>query len=504
MIHKYLSILGLLLLSIVHTNATSINALSLKNGCIAVLKPSTFFTETVHSAKINEWSVNALHDDKDNTGWCSGAASKVPYVFVFELSEDFILNTFSFNTICPKEYAGISAKDIKVEYSITSAKTGFINAGNFVLEENIENIFPIADTKARWIKLTILSNHGNPQWTEIMEFKALGEYMVSTPKIPSITGVWDGEFDWISIKTSSNNTIYGCYKWSKGELYIKKIERSAHSFSWKQNEDGQQGWCIMVLNKEGTKLNGIWGINKDTTIFGCWELSKKQSTPYDCLNDLIATQNTIKKVEKAVTIPLNIMVELVDKNSKKSVPGIIYVYAKSNFYSIISEDGLYTADVKPDSIIIIKTALTNYYPTVDTFTILPQELKANYVTHVIEISKLEAGSNILLNNILFNRTSYVLLPSSIAPLKQLITVLNQYPNMLIEFSGHTDNVGSAKQNLKLSEERVETVKKYLVDNGINGDRIKTVGYGSKYPISSNDGEQTRKFNRRVEMRIISM
>jgi outer membrane protein OmpA-like peptidoglycan-associated protein len=165
---------------------------------------------------------------------------------------------------------------------------------------------------------------------------------------------------------------------------------------------------------------------------------------------------------------------------------------------------MYTADIKPDSVIIIKTNLPNYYPTIDTFTILPQELKANYVTHAIEVSKLEAGSNILLNNILFNRTSYVLLPSSITPLKQLIMVLNQYPSMLIELSGHTDNVGSAKQNLNLSEERVETVKKYLVDNGINGDRIKTVGYGSKYPISSNNGEQTRKFNRRVEMRIITM
>jgi outer membrane protein OmpA-like peptidoglycan-associated protein len=504
MIHKYLPILGLLLLSIVHANAISVNALSLKNGCIAVLKPSTFFTETVYSAKINEWSVNALHDDKDNTGWCSGAASKVPYVFVFELSEDFILNTFSFNTVCQKEYAGISAKDIKVEYSITTAKSGFVNAGNFILEENTENLFQIADIKARWIKLTILSNHGNPQWTELMEFKALGKYVVSTPKILPITGVWNSEFDWVSIKTSSNNTIYGCYKWSKGELYIKKIERSAHSFSWKQNEDGQQGWCVMVLNKEGTKLNGIWGINKDTTIFGCWELTKKQSTPYDCLNDLIATQNTIKKIEKAITIPLNIMVELVDKNSKKSVPGTIELYTKSNFYPITSEDGIYTTDIKPDSIIIIKTTLTNYYPTVDTFAILPQELKNNYVTHAIEISKLEAGSNILLNNILFNRTSYVLITSSTVPLKQLIIVLNQHPTMLIELSGHTDNLGSAKQNLKLSEERVETVKKYLVDNGINGDRIKTVGYGSKYPISSNDGEQTRKFNRRVEMRIITM
>ncbi|WP_299253534.1 OmpA family protein [uncultured Cytophaga sp.] len=504
MIHKHLFILGLFLLSIMASKAESINALSLKNGCVAVQKPSTFFTATIHSPKINEWSVNAMQDEKNHTGWCSGAASRVPYVFVFELSEDFIINTISFNTFCQKEYPGISAKDIKIEYSITTAKTGFLSAGNFALQENAENIFTITGVKVRWIKLTILSNFGNPQWTELMEFKALGEYAVAKPKTVSITGIWDSDFDWVSIKTNPNNELYGCYKWSHGELYIKKVERSTFTFTWKQNDDGQQGWGVVVLNKEGTKLNGIWGLNNDTTIFGCWALSKKQSTPYDCPNDLIASKPPIKKIEEPKIPSLNVMIELVDRTSKKTVPGKIELYTKSNFYPIISEDGMYSADIKSDSVIIIKTALTNYYPTIDTFKLVAQELKANYVSHSIELSKLEAGNNILLNNILFNRTSYVLLPSSTVPLKQLISVLNQYPTMLIELSGHTDNQGNAKQNLKLSQQRVETVKAYLVENGVNGDRIKTVGYGSQYPISSNDGELTRKLNRRVELRIITM
>jgi outer membrane protein OmpA-like peptidoglycan-associated protein len=98
----------------------------------------------------------------------------------------------------------------------------------------------------------------------------------------------------------------------------------------------------------------------------------------------------------------------------------------------------------------------------------------------------------------------VLLPPSLPPLNQLISVLNQYPGMIIELSGHTDNIGDTKQNVLLSQQRVATVKEYLVENGISADRIKTVGYGEKYPIVSNDGEQTRKFNRRVEMRIIKM
>lgn len=503
MTQKYTLLLLFIYFSIASSVASSINALALKNGCIIVQKPSTFFTATAYSAKINDWSVYGLQDQVATTGWCSGAASKAPYVFVFELSEDFIINKLSFNTFCQKEYPGISAKDIKVEFSTSSAKTGFVSATALLLEQNKSNTFDVAAVKARWIKLTIISNHGNPQWTELMEFEAWGDYVNPEPKTKLTVGVWNSNFDWVSLNVNNNGLLYGCYKWSRGELYIKKIDRISYSFTWKQKDDGQQGWCILVLNKEGTKLNGIWGLHSDTTKFGCWELTKSQSTPYNCPNDLFASTTAFKKEEPKIP-PLNLMIEVLDTKTKKAIPGTIDLYTKTNFYSVLSEDGMYTADVKPDSFIIVKTALPNYYPTVDTFLVNEKELKSLYKTHNIQVSKLEAGNNILLNNILFSRTSYVLLPSSMTPLNQLIAVLNQYPGMLIELSGHTDNVGDSKQNVLLSQQRVAAVKDYLVEKGIEGNRIKTVGYGEKYPISSNDGEQTRKFNRRVEMRIIKM
>jgi len=501
MVQKYILLYFLISGSIIHSIAGSINALALKNGCIVVQKPSTFFTATANSAKINAWSVNALHDQTATTGWCSGAASKAPYVFVFELSEDFIINKLVFNTFCQKEYVGISAKDIKIEFSITSAKTGYVSASPFLLQENKNNTFDIVGVKARWIKLTITSNYGNTQWTELMEFEAWGDYVTAGAKTLSTNGVWNSNFDWVSLNTTSNGKLYGCYKWSRGELYLNKLNRTSYAFSWKQQDDGQEGWCILVLNKEGTKLNGIWGLHSDTTKFGCWELTKTQSTPYVCPNDLTAS---ITKKEEPKVPPINVMIEVTDATTKKIVTGSIDLYTKTNYYSVLSTDGMYTADVKPDSFIVVKTALPNYYPTVDTFFLNEKERKSLYTTHAIQVSKLTAGNSILLNNILFSRISFVLLPSSIPPLNQLIAVLNQYPEMIIELSGHTDNVGDTKQNVLLSQQRVATVKDYLVENGINADRIKTVGYGEKYPIASNDGELTRKFNRRVEMRIITM
>jgi outer membrane protein OmpA-like peptidoglycan-associated protein len=501
MVQKYILLLFFVCFSIVDSLAGSVNTVALKNGCIVVQKPSTFFTATAYAAKINAWSVYGLQDQNPATGWCSGAASKAPYVFVFELSEDFVINKLAFNTFCQKEYPGISAKDIKIEFSTTSAKTGYVSASPFLLEQNQINTFEIAGIKARWIKLTITSNHGNPQWTELMEFEAWGDYVNTAAKPLSTNGVWNSNFDWVSLNTNSTGILYGCYKWSKGELYLKKANRTSYAFTWKQQDDGQQGWCILVLNKEGTKLNGIWGFNSDTTKFGCWELTKTQNTPYVCPNDLSAT--AVKKEEPKAP-PLNVMIEVIDAATKKVIVGTIDIYTKTNYYSVLATDGMYTADVKPDSFIVVKTALPDYYPTVDTFFLSAREIKTLYTTHTIQISKLAAGNSILLNNILFARTSYVLLSSSIQPLNQLIAVLNRYPEMLIELSGHTDNVGDTKQNVLLSQQRVNAVKEYLVENGINADRIKTVGYGEKYPIASNDGEQTRKFNRRVEMRIIKM
>ncbi|HLK97788.1 MAG TPA: OmpA family protein, partial [Hymenobacter sp.] len=67
--------------------------------------------------------------------------------------------------------------------------------------------------------------------------------------------------------------------------------------------------------------------------------------------------------------------------------------------------------------------------------------------------------------------------------------------------GHTDNQGDPALNLKLSQDRVNEVKKYLVQKGVNSARISTEGFGDTKPLASNDKEETRKLNRRVEFRI---
>jgi len=95
-----------------------------------------------------------------------------------------------------------------------------------------------------------------------------------------------------------------------------------------------------------------------------------------------------------------------------------------------------------------------------------------------------------------------MLEKSFPALDQLATGLGESPTLKIRIEGHTDNVGKAKDLMELSWQRAEAVKSYLIDNGIDENRISTVGFGSQRPVSDNFTELNRSKNRRVEVRLI--
>ncbi|MDB5236536.1 MAG: hypothetical protein JWR44_3529 [Hymenobacter sp.] len=111
------------------------------------------------------------------------------------------------------------------------------------------------------------------------------------------------------------------------------------------------------------------------------------------------------------------------------------------------------------------------------------------------------GQTVKLNNIFFQQSKYYLTTSSYPELARLIRIMKDYPTVEIKLSGHTDNQGDPALNLKLSLDRVNEVKKYLSSHGINGGRITTEGFGDTKPLASNDQEETRAKNRRVEFTI---
>ena len=87
-------------------------------------------------------------------------------------------------------------------------------------------------------------------------------------------------------------------------------------------------------------------------------------------------------------------------------------------------------------------------------------------------------------------------------LDELVAYLNRKEDERIELGGHTDNVGSAKSNLLLSEARANTVRNYLIAKGIDPNRVTAKGYGLTKPIESNKTEEGRAQNRRTEVTIL--
>jgi OOP family OmpA-OmpF porin len=76
------------------------------------------------------------------------------------------------------------------------------------------------------------------------------------------------------------------------------------------------------------------------------------------------------------------------------------------------------------------------------------------------------------------------------------------PAIKIQIEGHTDNVGSTGANQKLSEQRADAVKRFLISKGVEASRISTVGYGASKPINDNKSAQGKAFNRRIEFKVL--
>ncbi|PCC67061.1 Outer membrane protein OmpA [Nannocystis exedens] len=106
------------------------------------------------------------------------------------------------------------------------------------------------------------------------------------------------------------------------------------------------------------------------------------------------------------------------------------------------------------------------------------------------------------DRLVFDTDAPTLAPGSNEQLENLAAILKAYPGVHIKIGGYTDNTGDPNANLKLSQERADTVKKELVARGVSGDRIETEGYGEQHPIASNSTEEGRAQNRRIALRVL--
>lgn len=120
----------------------------------------------------------------------------------------------------------------------------------------------------------------------------------------------------------------------------------------------------------------------------------------------------------------------------------------------------------------------------------------------VPLQSIREGESVVLRNIFFKTDSHELLPESLSELQKLLELLQDNPGLRIEISGHTDSTGSFAHNKNLSERRALSVYEFLVENGIEKQRLTSAGYADQKPVATNETDEGRALNRRTEFKVL--
>lgn len=203
-------------------------------------------------------------------------------------------------------------------------------------------------------------------------------------------------------------------------------------------------------------------------------------------------------------------IPLVDMRGWQCISGVFVAQGDEQYVTI---GNFYPQElsgfVEPDS---LTKLLPGAYYYLDDITIKclncrppvtdDMNVDSNYLTP--EQPAFSVGSTFVMKDIFFEFDKSTILQQSYFELMKLISLLETYPQMKIEIRGHTDAKGSDAYNLRLSENRAKAVADYLIMKGVNEKRLRSKGYGKALPIDTNDTEEGRANNRRVEFKILSM
>jgi OmpA-OmpF porin, OOP family len=116
--------------------------------------------------------------------------------------------------------------------------------------------------------------------------------------------------------------------------------------------------------------------------------------------------------------------------------------------------------------------------------------------------KFEAAKTYTLDNVHFDVGKATLRTESFSELAELVSYLKNKDDIRVEIAGHTDNVGKEADNVKLSRERADAIRNYVIKKGIQPTRVIAKGYGASEPVADNDTDEGRQMNRRTEVRIL--
>jgi outer membrane protein OmpA-like peptidoglycan-associated protein len=205
------------------------------------------------------WDALLAIDGSGQTGWSSPHNQPNGHIFVIELSQPYTLSSIAFDNTASQEssHPGISARTAEVWISTASPTAGFAKIATLEIPKGARKEFPLKGVKARWVKLVVVQNWGNAQYTELMEVEGYGEPASPAPSRPSISGVFQTNYGLLRL-VQRGASVSGCYYAGDGILQGASDGRMV-SFEWRQGKNKDKvGTAVMVLNAAGDYLNGLW------------------------------------------------------------------------------------------------------------------------------------------------------------------------------------------------------------------------------------------------------
>ncbi|KEO74058.1 OmpA family protein [Anditalea andensis] len=199
---------------------------------------------------------------------------------------------------------------------------------------------------------------------------------------------------------------------------------------------------------------------------------------------VIIEDDRVSEPEKMVIGDITVL----DINTLEEIPYTTSVVDESANTGQTEAGSVYSEDID------IRISAKGYFPQVLNVRVLHQMTEPIYLTPIVK------GASIVLDDIYFKKgTSDLADDRSTANLQKIAEFLNDNPDIKIRLEGHTDNLGDPQLNKELSMNRAGQIRNFLVEQGISFERIRVSGWGGSRPVASNQTEEGRNKNRRVEM-----
>lgn len=298
-------------------------------------------------------------------------------------------------------------------------------------------------------------------------------------------------------------TVFRNGRWTRPENLGYPVNSPADDLFFIMGPDEKTAWfsTMRLDNYGGSDIYQITFLGPEKPLF------------MPVASDLIAATvrppqiNMMGSEMEIVTVPMTILRgRIIDDKTEEPVNAVIELYDNETEallaeFSSGAETGEYIISLPGGKNYAIAVQADDYLFHSENMNISESEVNREIIND-IRLKRVEVGQSIVLNNIFFDTGAAELRPESYAELGILYKLMFDNPSLKIEISGHTDNVGSAGLNQRLSERRARAVVDFLIERGIGRERLTYKGYGFERPIASNETAEGRQMNRRTEFEII--